>query len=299
LATLWLLDAVLQIQPNLFTRGPDGFSGLLNGVAAGNPGWIAHTITWNASIVYHHPILTDSVFAAIQFLIAIGIVYPRTIRPALALSVGWALAVWWFGEGLGGIFSGRATPFGGGPGGVLFYAVLAVLLWPSGGSDRPFVAARSVGVGTAQAIWVALWALLALLCLVGSGRSPETLHSLVVGMDRGQPGWLTRIDGSSGSLLLHHGTAAAVLLALVCLVVAVGVFLSPRVTRFTIGLAVVVFALIWLAVENIGGILAGGATDPNSGLPILLIAVAYWPLTTDPVISAGSSPDQKLVPGEV
>ena len=298
LATLWLLDAVLQIQPNMFTPGPDGFSGLLNGVAAGNPGWIAHTITWNASIVYHHPILTDSVFAGIQFLIAIGIVYPRTIRPALAVSVGWALAVWWFGEGLGGLFSGRATPFGGGPGGVLFYAVLAVLLWPSDGTDQPFVAARSLGVGAAQAVWVALWAVLALLCLVGSGRSPETLHALVVGMDRGQPGWLTRIDGSSASLLLHHGTTIAVLVALVCVVVAVGVFLPPRVMQSTIVLAVVVFALIWLAVENIGGILAGGATDANSGLPILLIAAAYWPLTTAPAASAGVGPNRSPVPGE-
>ena len=298
LATLWLLDAVLQLQPVMFTRGPNGFSGLLDGMAAGNPSWIAHTITWNASNVYHYPILADSVFAGIQFLIAIGIVYPRTIRPALALSIVWALAVWWFGEGLGGVLSGRATPFGGGPGGVLFYAVLAVLLWPSDGTDRPFVAARSVGVGAAKAIWAALWALLALLCLVGSGRSPQALRALVVGMDRGQPGWLTRMDVSSASILFHHGTTMAVLLAIVCLAVAGGVFLPPPVTQFGIVLAVVVFALIWLAVENVGGILAGGATDPNSGLPIVLIAVAYWPPPTTPAMSQGPTPGRWLAPGE-
>ena len=50
-------------------------------------------------------------------------------------------------------FTVGATPFGGGPGAVLFYAVLAVLLWPSEGSDRPFVAARTVGVTAAKAIW--------------------------------------------------------------------------------------------------------------------------------------------------
>ncbi len=295
LATLWLLDAVLQLQPTMFTRGPNGFSGLLDGVAAGNPSWIAHTITWNASIVYHHPVLADSIFAGIQFLIAIGIVYPRTIRPALATSIVWALAVWWFGEGLGGVVSGRGTPFGGGPGGVLFYAVLAVLLWPAGGTDRPFVAARSVGVGAAKALWAVLWALLALLCLVGAGRSPTALHSLVVGMDRGQPGWLSRIDVSSAALLLHHGTTIAVLLAIVCLVVAAGVFLPPQATQFTIVVAIAVFTLIWLAVENIGGILSGGATDPNSGLPIVLIAVAYWPLS----FPGGPTRDRSFDPGEV
>ena len=145
LATVWLLDAVLQIQPFMFTPGSNGFSGMLNGMAAGNPGWVAHTITWNASIVYHQPVLTNALFALVQFLIGFGIVWKRTCKPALALSIVWALAVWWFGEGAGGIFQGRATPFGGGPGGVLFYAVLAVVLWPSDGSDKPFVAAGPSG----------------------------------------------------------------------------------------------------------------------------------------------------------
>jgi len=160
LATVWLLDAVLQLQPFMFSRGPDGFSGMLDGAAAGNPSWIAHTITWNASIVYHQPILTNTAFAGIQFLIAFGLIYQRTCKPALVLSIVWSLGVWWFGEGLGAIFSGCATPFDGGPGGVLFYALLAVLLWPSEGPDRPFVAARTVGVKAAKAIWVALWTLM-------------------------------------------------------------------------------------------------------------------------------------------
>ena len=34
LATIWLLDAVLQIQPFMFTRGSNGFSGMLNGMSS-------------------------------------------------------------------------------------------------------------------------------------------------------------------------------------------------------------------------------------------------------------------------
>ena len=45
-------------------------------------------------------------------------------------------------------------------------------------------------------------------------------------------------------------------------------------------LAIVAFALIWVAVQNFGGILAGGATDPNSGLLVILLALIYWPLAT-------------------
>jgi hypothetical protein len=281
LATVWLLDAVLQLQPFMFTPGSSGFSGMLRGLASQNPGWIAHTITWNASIVDHHPVSTNASFAVIQFVIGFGIVSRRTLRPALGLSIVWSLAVWWFGEGLGHVFSGGASPFGGGPGGVLFYALLAILLWPRAGSDQPFVAARAVGVKMAKALWAAVWALLALLSVVGSGRSPESLHNMVAGLNRGEPGWLTRIDASSESFFLHHGTTAAIALAVVCLTVAAGIFLPPRYARASVVLASVVFAVIWVAVQNFGGILAGGATDPDAGLLIVLLALLYWPLSDD------------------
>jgi hypothetical protein len=279
LATVWLLDAVLQIQPFMFTPGPDGFSGMLHGVASGNPSWIAHTITWNSSIVDHHPVLTNTPFALIQFLIGFGIVWKRTLKPALGLSIVWSIGVWWFGEGFGGLFSGGATPFGGGPGGVLFYAVLAVVLWPSEGSDQPFVAARTVGIAAAKTIWAVVWGVLAVLSLVGSARSPQALHDLVAGMNSGEPGWLAHIDRVSESFFLQHGTTAAVLLAVVCVLVAVGVYLPPQFTQVTLVAAIAVFAVIWVAVQNFGGILAGGATDPNSGLPVIILALVYWPLT--------------------
>jgi hypothetical protein len=279
LATVWLLDAVLQLQPFMFTRGSNGFSGMLSGLAGGNPHWVAHSITWNSSIVEHHAVLTNTFFALIQFAIAFGITSTRTVKPALALSIVWALGVWWFGEGAGQIFQGGATPFGGGPGGVLFYAVLAVLLWPGGDSDRPFVAARTVGVTAARWTWAAVWGVLAVLAVVGSGRSPQSLHDLVDGLNSGQPGWLAHLDGSTETFFLHHGTPAAVLLAVVCMVVAVGTFLPPRATQFTLVLAIAVFLVIWVAVQNFGGILAGSATDPNSGLLVILLALTYWPLT--------------------
>ena len=279
LATVWLTDAVLQIQPFMFTRGSNGFSGMLRGMASENPGVVAHTITWNASIVYHQPVLTNALFALIQFVIAFGIVFPRTVRPALALSIVWALGVWWFGEGAGGIFLGTATPFGGGPGGVLYYAVLAVLLWPHETGDEPFVAARAVGARVARLMWVGLWGLLAVLTVVGSGRQPQALHDLVSKAAAGQPGWLEHIDRASSTFLLHQGTAAAILLAIACVLAGASVYLSPAFMRFMIVVVAVAFAVIWIAVQNLGGILAGGATDPNSGPLVILFALLYWPVS--------------------
>lgn len=299
LATVWLLDAVLQIQPFMFRPGANGFSAMLHSMAGGNPGWVAHTIAWNASIVDHHPVLTNTTFALIQFVIAFGIVWKRTCKVALSLSIVWAVGVWWFGEGLGAVFSSGATPFGGGPGAVLFYAVLALVLWPSERPDKLFVAARTVGPIAAKAIWVVVWTVLAVLSVVGSGRSPQALHDLVAGANSGQPGWLAAIDRSSESLFIHHGTAMAVLLAVVCLIIATGVLLSPQVRQATLVLAIVVFAIIWVAVENFGGILAGGATDPSSAPLVILLALTYWPLTNTPSISNRTAWAPAIVAKEV
>lgn len=278
LATVWLLDAVLQIQPFMFTRGSSGFSGMLHGLAAGNPSVVARMITWNASVVYHQPVLTNTLFALIQFLIAFGIIHPRTIRPALVLSIVWALGVWWFGEGAGGIFQGAATPFGGGPGAVLFYALLAVLLWPGGSPQAPFVAAQKVGVAAAKRVWVVSWSLLAVLSVVGSGRQPGALRDLVTGLSSGEPGWLAHIDKVSAAFLFHHATMVAVLLGALCVLAALSVYATSQITQVVIVAVVVVFGAMWVAVQNFGGILAGGATDPNSGPLIILFALSYWPL---------------------
>jgi hypothetical protein len=113
-------------------------------------------------------------------------------------------------------------------------------------------------------------------------------------MDHGQPGWLAHIDRVAESFFLHDGTAAAILLAIVCLVVAAGVFLPPRGAQVTLVLAVAVFAVIWVAVQNFGGILAGGATDPNSGLLIIVLALVYWPLATSPTPAVDSPPNANV-----
>jgi hypothetical protein len=38
-----------------------------------------------------------------------------------------------------------------------------------------------------------------------------------------------------------------------------------------------VAAAIWVFGEAFGTILAGGGTDPNSGLLLILLAITYWP----------------------
>jgi hypothetical protein len=283
LAGIWLLDGLLQFQPFMFTKA---FGQMLAATAAGNPGVIARPITWDASLVEHHAVALNAIFAMIQLVLGLAIAFRPTVKIGLGASIAWALGVWWFGEGLGGVLSGTASPLNGAPGAVILYALLAVLLWPA---DRqgdspptapaPFIAARAVGARAARALWLVLWLSLAWFALLPANRAPQALHDLIAGMESGEPGWLVAIDQKAAALVAHQGLAASIMLAVALVVVAAGVFLPRPAARATLVLALVVAAVIWVAGEALGAIPAGGATDPNSGPLLALLAVAYWPMT--------------------
>jgi hypothetical protein len=73
LATLWLLDGVLQFQPVFFTKvfGTQ----MIGTVARKNPSVIAHPITSAAQTIGHHAVVTNTAFALIQVLLALGIAW--------------------------------------------------------------------------------------------------------------------------------------------------------------------------------------------------------------------------------
>ena len=278
LAGIWLLDGVLQYQAFMFTKG---FGQMLAGTASGNPAVVASPITWDATLVEHHGVLLNTIFATIQLLLGIGIAWRPTVRLALGASIAWALGVWWFGEGLGMVLTGSASPVNGAPGAVIIYALLAVLLWPADRSvSAPFTAARAVGAPVARALWLVLWLGLAYLALLPGNRGPQALNGMIARMESGEPGWLAAIDRNAAALVAHQGLAASIVLAAALVIIAVGVYLPPPAARATLVLAIVVAAAIWVVGEAFGIILAGGATDPNSGLLLILLALTYWPTRT-------------------
>jgi hypothetical protein len=279
LAAIWLLDGLLQYQSFMYTGA---FGQMLGGTAAGNPGVVADPISWNAALVANHLVLLNTVFATIQLLLGLGIAYRPTVRVALAASIAWSLAVWWFGEGLGGVLTGSASPVSGAPGAVIVYALLAVLLWPGGRPDvtAPAVAFRAVGAPVARLLWLVLWGSLAYFALTPANRAPQALHNLVVSMAAGEPGWVAGLENQAAAVLAHQGLIASIVLAVALIAIAAGVYMPPPLARSTLLLALVVAAFIWVFGEAFGQILAGGATDPNSAPLLALLALAYWPLGT-------------------
>lgn len=270
LGAVWLLDGLLQYQPAMFSKA---FPSMLADTAAGNPAPVAAPITWSASFIGHHLTISNGAFATIQVLLGLGIAFRRTVKPALAASVVWALGVWWLGEGLGGVLTGSASPVLGAPGAVLLYAVLAVLLWPSERDvSAGFVAGRAVGAAAARLSWAVMWG--AMTVLAALPGAVKTLHSGIADMAAGQPGWLAWLDTHAASALSPGGLVFAVLMV----VIACGVYLpSVLAVRGVLALTVALAVVIWV-IQGFGGMLTGGGTDPNSGPLLVLLALAYWPV---------------------
>jgi hypothetical protein len=272
LGGLWLLDGILQFQPAMFTKA---FPAMLAGTAAGNPAFVARPITWSATLITHHLVVLNAIFATIQVALGLGIAWRPTVRLALAVSVLWSLAVWFLGEGLGGVLAGPASLTDGAPGAVILYALLAVLLWPA---ERParFVAGRAVGEKAALVLWTVLWASMAFFALQPGYRTPRGLSDEIAEMAAGQPGWLAWPVSHLATLLAGPGLLAASLLAAAFTITAVGLWLPVSAARVTVVLALVLAAFLWLA-QGLGAVFTGGSTDPNSGPLLILLALAYWP----------------------
>jgi hypothetical protein len=279
LAGIWLLDAILQYQSWMFTKA---FGQMLAQSAAGNPGVIGRPVTWSAGIIEHHPVPVNTAFATIQLLLALGIAWRPALKVTLAASVVWAVAVWWLGEGLGGILNAAGSPVTDAPGAVILYALLAILLWPS---DRrpaaPFPAARAVGATAARALWLVLWGSLAYFSLLPGNRAPQALHDMVAGLADGEPGWLAGLDHGAARLLAHQGLAASIALAVIFALIALAVFAPAPGLRAAVVAAVVVAAVIWVFGQDLGEIFTGTATDPGSGPLLALLALAYWPVPAE------------------
>ncbi|MEA2425545.1 MAG: hypothetical protein QOH13_1955, partial [Thermoleophilaceae bacterium] len=128
LGLFWLLDGALQLQP--FMLRTSFATQVIAPAGNGQPYFVAGPVHWAATIIATHPVAWDIPFAAIQLLIGLGLLVPRTARLAIAVSVPWAIGVWYFGESLSGIASGNASLLSGAPGSVLLYGVLALAAWP-------------------------------------------------------------------------------------------------------------------------------------------------------------------------
>jgi hypothetical protein len=289
LGLFWLLDAGLQFQPFMFGKGFTT-TYLLNN-AQGQPDVIRWIITNVGNFVGPHVAVWNTFFALIQVAIGAGLLFRRTVRPALAISFFWAFGVWFFGEGLGLILTGSASALTGAPGSVFMYGLIGLMAWPRRAGERAnegveveqkvgvASSAAAQGIGgaiTPLAVWSGFWALAAILFLLPNNRTQTSVSSAIGGMSAGEPSayahFLTHFGNHFGSV----GTQSAWLLAVASLVIGAGPLVArrPRIFLFAGGLLSLVF---WVTGQGLGGIFTGSGTDPNTGPLVFLLALSMMP----------------------
>lgn len=307
LGLFWLLDAGLQFQSYMFTKGFVNTFILAN--ATGQPTVIRWAITNVGHFLLPHVGVWNALFAVTQLLIGLGLLFRRTVRPALALSFPYALGVWVFGEGLGMILTGSATALTGAPGSVLMYGILGVMAWPrrpvasarrQAQADRPTGVASSAaaqGLGgsvTPLAAWSGFWALAAILFLLPDNRTQSSISSAITGMAPGNARWFSDFLTSSGHHVATVGTQLSWVLALLSLVIGLGPLVARRPGFFLAAGGVLSF-LLWITGQGfLGGILTGTGTDPNTGPLIILLALAMVPAVPADLL-AGRIPGASLL----
>lgn len=275
LGLVWLLDAALQYQPYMF--GPFFVTQGIEPATAGNPSVVVGPATWASHVMLHHVATYNAIFATIQLLIAVGIGFRRTLKPALAASIVWALFVWWFGESLGGILIG-SSPLAGVPGAAVLYGLIAIMLWPTARAPvpQPTSPATSgpLGAGAANLLWLTLWGSFSYVLLLPANRSPEAIAGAFSVTD-GQPGWIVSVMNGLSSLAAQRGIEISAVLAILCALVAGGVFAQATI-RPALIVATALGLLFWIA-EGLGGIFTGQGTDPGTGPLLILLAACFWP----------------------
>lgn len=301
LGILWLLDGLLQLQPKMF--GPDFAHEVILPAAQSQPGLVANGITHVANLVEMQPALANSVFAAVQMVIGVGLLIKKTVRPALVLSFVWAVGVWALGEGFGLLLTGAASPLTGAPGAALLYVAVGVLVWPRAGraeSEPPMLSGPAsaqgpLGTQGGKVVWAVTWGGMGLLWLLPANRTGGGISAAIRGVVDGEPGWLASLQLSAAHAIGNGGGGIAVACAVASFVIALGPVLLRRATAFLVAGASLAFAY-WVFGQAFGEPFSGIATDPNTGPLLVLLALTLYPNRVPGGAATGNDPARSVRP---
>lgn len=315
LGTLWIIDGLLQAQPEMFSRAWP--LGQLAKSAMGEPAWVNHSIFavlgwfapswpwWNLAAV------------ALQLGIGTGLLLGRAVKPALAVSFAWLGLIWWMGEGFGTLPSGFALMLGGAPGPALLYAAIGALAWPSGQQlhckrpqrhQRAILARLAVAPGACTkwlpgskrahhswrdgswsytepeypistractGVWLSFWLGTTAAQAFSPYSSRVLLRSNLKESEIGQPGYLVAAARWMYTLSASHGSQLIWVMAV--LQVSIGLAaLNRSHRRIWLSVAIALSVFYWVVGQDLGGVLAGGATDPGLGPLVVLLAAVMW-----------------------
>lgn len=308
LGGLWLVDGVLQLFPQMWTANM--INGIMVPIEQGQPGAIASSLHVIITTTSAHLVLVNLVISVVQVMLGLLLISGRLVKEAILGSIVWALIVWYGGEGMSMLLTGTGSILTGAPGAVLLYPVLGLAVYPRAGAvsrggwgaatpsaasqtaasqNRTAVDSGDEGIVSRQVlrrVLAGFWLLAAVLQLqpywwtttVGEpGPISQAIGNLV-----GQGGLNgVLVDPLLSRLALLTAQSEVVLNSVLLVVfLALGMGLlgaRQRQLRPLLLACIVVSLLIWYSTQAFGMILTGMATDFNSGLLLVVLALAAMP----------------------
>ena len=282
LGLLWLIDGLLQIQPQMWTMNM--VNGVMKPMLDGQPAGIEASLQWIVQVTTQNLILVNLLICVVQILIGLSLLIGRKdtlIKFTLIASIVWSFIVWYGGEGMSMLLTGQASALTGAPGAVLLYALLALVVYPrnpQAGPDEGGILSRLQLRWALAAFWILMAALQAQPYWWQSGQISGAISNMV-----GAGGlngvlvdpvlkWLSTITTNS-EIALNIALIAVFLALGIALLVVKNAHIRPVLVA-----SIVVSVLFWYFTEAFGMIFTGMATDFNSGLLLVVMALACWPL---------------------
>ena len=289
LGIIWLIDGLLQLQPQMFTMNM--VNGVMKPMLEGQPGLIEPALQFIVNTTTHYLTAVNLLIAVVQILLGLGFIFlsDEWVKRLVIASFFWALIVWFGGEGLSMLLTGTGSALTGAPGAVMLYPLIGLAIWPRDPGQQPILTGSTPvtavdGLLSRRGLrWAlaAFWFFMALLQLQPYWWQSGQISGAISGM--------VGAGGLNNALVdpmlnpLANATAnieVPLNIVLILVFLAIGIALAlpgDRYVRPALIASIVISVLVWYFTQAFGMILTGMATDFNSGLLLVVIALGVWP----------------------
>jgi hypothetical protein len=284
LGVLWLIDGLLQLLPQMWTMNM--VNGVMKTMLDGQPGFVEPSLQFIINQTTTHLIAVNLFISVVQILLGLGFLFlsDRWIKELVWASIVWAVVVWYGGEGMSMLLTGQAGALTGAPGAVLLYPLLGLAVYPrklsadARTSDEGLLSRKVL-----RWVLAGFWFFAALLQLQAYWWQPGQISQTIGGMV-GQGGLNTWLVDPVLTPLSNATANIETLLNIVLIVVFLALGIGLAVVKekqlpAVLIASIVVSVVIWYCSQGFGMILTGMSTDFNSGLLLVVMALAVWPST--------------------
>lgn len=279
LGALWLIDGLFQLQPQMFTMNM--VNTIMKPIVEGQPSFLEPSLQFIIAQTTLHLIAVNASIALAEIALGLAFLFipTRWIKPVIVVSMIWALLVWYGGEGIGMLLTGQASILTGAPGSVFLYTLFGLLVWPRQSSEG------DVGLLSRHALrWVlaGFWFFAALLQLQPIWWQPGQISQAISDLvgQGGLNGMLLdpifqQISGATATIEIPLNIV--LIATFLALGIALLVVKKEQVLFYVLLASIMISLAFWFVTEGFGMVLTGMATDFDTGLLLVVMALACWP----------------------